>query len=108
MPGISLFVYIGKELLTDTEESYAEHPYIRGYYKDYYIEIVPCYKIEKSSQKLSAVDRTPLHTDYVKNNPGTDYCKSQLAPHASKLCKTIIFFFIYYLTYIKMKNESYF
>ena len=63
---ISLF--IGKKLLTDTEESYAEHPYIRGYYKEYYVEIVPCYKIEKASQKLSAVDRTPLHTEYVKKN----------------------------------------
>lgn len=59
---------IGKTLLINTEESYAEHPYIRGYYKDYYVEIVPCYKIEKASQKLSAVDRTPLHTEYVKKN----------------------------------------
>ena len=59
---------IGKKLLKKTEESYAEHPYIRGYYKDYYVEIVPCYKIEKASQKLSAVDRTPLHTKYIKEN----------------------------------------
>lgn len=59
---------IGRKLLIDTEESYAEHPYLRGYYKDYYVELVPCYKIEKASQKLSAVDRTPLHTEYVKNN----------------------------------------
>jgi len=59
---------IGKKLLRDTEESYAEHPYLRGYYKDYYVEIVPCYKIEKASQKLSAVDRTPLHTKYIKKN----------------------------------------
>jgi len=59
---------VGKTILTDTEESYAEHPYIRGYYKKYKVEIVPCYKIEKASQKLSAVDRTPLHTKYVKEN----------------------------------------
>jgi len=59
---------IGKKILTKTEESYAEHPYLRGYYKEYKTEIVPCYKIEKASQKLSAVDRTPLHTKYVKNN----------------------------------------
>jgi len=61
-------LFIGRKILNDTEESYAEHPYIRGYFKDYYVEIVPCYKIEKSSQKLSAVDRTPLHTEYVKKN----------------------------------------
>ena len=59
---------IGKKLLKNTEESYAEHPYLRGYYKDYYVELVPCYKIEKASQKLSAVDRTPLHTKYIKEN----------------------------------------
>jgi len=59
---------IGKSFLEKTEESYAEHPYLRGYYKNFYVEIVPCYKIEKASQKLSAVDRTPLHTKYVKEN----------------------------------------
>lgn len=56
---------IGKKLLSNFEESYAEHPYLRGYYNKYYVEIVPCYKIEKAEQKLSAVDRTPLHTKYV-------------------------------------------
>jgi len=56
---------IGRSLLEKTEESYAEHPYIRGYFNDYKTEIVPCYKIENASQKLSAVDRTPLHTAYV-------------------------------------------
>jgi tRNA nucleotidyltransferase (CCA-adding enzyme) len=59
---------IGRKILTDTEESYAEHPYLRGIYKGFKAEIVPCYKIEKASQKLSAVDRTPLHTKYVKEN----------------------------------------
>ena len=59
---------IGRELLTDTEESYAEHPYLRGIFRGFKAEIVPCYKIEKASQKLSAVDRTPLHTKYVKEN----------------------------------------
>ena len=59
---------IGRKLLEKTEESYAEHPYIRGYFKNYKTEIVPCYRIEKASQKLSAVDRTPLHTEYVKEH----------------------------------------
>ncbi len=59
---------IGRAILKDTEESYAEHPYIRGFYKNNKVEIVPCYKIEKASQKLSAVDRTPLHTKYVREN----------------------------------------
>jgi tRNA nucleotidyltransferase (CCA-adding enzyme) len=59
---------IGRSFLKDTEESYAEHPYLRGYHNNYYVELVPCYKIENASQKLSAVDRTPLHTKYVKEN----------------------------------------
>ncbi len=59
---------LGKKILKDTEESYAEHPYLRGYYKKFDVEIVPSYKIEKASQKLSAVDRTPLHTKYIKEN----------------------------------------
>lgn len=59
---------IGKKLLKNTEECYAEHPYIRGYYHNQRVEIVPCYKIESASQKLSAVDRTPLHTKYVKEH----------------------------------------
>lgn len=59
---------IGKSFLEKTEESYAEHPYLRGYYKEFYTEIVPCYKIENAEQKLSAVDRTPLHAKYVKEN----------------------------------------
>jgi tRNA nucleotidyltransferase (CCA-adding enzyme) len=59
---------IGKNFLKNTEESYAEHPYLRGYYKEFYTEIVPCYKIENAEQKLSAVDRTPLHTKYVKEH----------------------------------------
>ena len=59
---------IGRSFLKDTEESYAEHPYLRGYHKNYYVELVPCYKIENASQKLSAVDRTPLHTKYVREN----------------------------------------
>ena len=56
---------IGRAILKDGEECYAEHPYVRGYFKGYKTEIVPCYKIESASQKLSAVDRTPLHTNYV-------------------------------------------
>jgi len=66
---------IGKKILKNTEESYAEHPYIRGYYKDFKIEIVPCYKIEKACQKISAVDRTPLHTEFIKKNLKEDQKK---------------------------------
>src|SRR5437762_2022879 len=44
---------------------YAEHPYTRGWYGGFEVEIVPCYRITDATQRLSAVDRTPLHVDYV-------------------------------------------
>jgi tRNA nucleotidyltransferase (CCA-adding enzyme) len=59
---------IGRAILTHQEECFAEHPYVRGVFKGVKTELVPCYKIEKASQKLSAVDRTPLHTTYVRDH----------------------------------------
>lgn len=59
---------IGRYILKNQEECFAEHPYMRGTYKGVKTEIVPCYKIESASQKLSAVDRTPLHTKYIKQH----------------------------------------
>ncbi|MBN1281111.1 MAG: CCA tRNA nucleotidyltransferase [Candidatus Thermoplasmatota archaeon] len=59
---------IGRALLTEQEECYAEHPYVRGLFQGVKTELVPCYKITSATQKLSAVDRTPLHTTYVKNH----------------------------------------
>lgn len=59
---------IGHAVLESSEECFAEHPYVRGYFNGIKTEIVPCYKIESASQKLSAVDRTPLHTAYVKTH----------------------------------------
>ena len=59
---------IGKRILKEHEERYAEHPYIRGKYKGYDVDIVPCYKVRKASEKISAVDRTPFHTDFIREN----------------------------------------
>jgi tRNA nucleotidyltransferase (CCA-adding enzyme) len=59
---------IGRAILEQQEECFAEHPYVRGVFQGYKTELVPCYKIDSASQKLSAVDRTPLHTRYVKKH----------------------------------------
>ena len=53
------------ELLDRGVHMYAEHPYTRGFYRGFQVEIVPCYRITEASQRMSAVDRTPLHVDYV-------------------------------------------
>ena len=58
---------IGRAVINGREH-YAEHPYINGFYKGYEVDIVPCYKIEKIEQKMSAVDRTPFHTKYIIEN----------------------------------------
>lgn len=62
-----LGVAVGKEAIGGREH-YAEHPYIRGNFKGIKVDIVPAYKIEDASQKMTAVDRTPFHTEYVKKH----------------------------------------
>jgi len=59
-------LFIGRSILSNIEECFAEHPYLRGEFESYKTEIVPCYSIEYADQKLSAVDRTPLHTKYIQ------------------------------------------
>lgn len=59
---------IGKKVLPTWKIQYAEHPYVRGEYKGYTIDIVPCYKVKSVSKKMSAVDRTPFHTAYIKKH----------------------------------------
>jgi len=53
------------DLLDRPVRMYAEHPYTRGWFRGFEVEIVPCYRITDAAQRLSAVDRTPLHVDYV-------------------------------------------
>jgi tRNA nucleotidyltransferase (CCA-adding enzyme) len=47
-------------------ERFAEHPYLEAFVNDVRVNIVPCYDV-KRGEWLSATDRTPFHTDYVKN-----------------------------------------
>ena len=46
-------------------ERFAEHPYLEAIIDDIYVNVVPCYDV-KSGEWISATDRTPFHTDYVK------------------------------------------
>lgn len=49
-------------------EAYAEHPYIEAEIERYTVDFVPAFKIEKAEEAVSSVDRTPLHTEYVKRH----------------------------------------
>ena len=60
--GKSVFEILGSSFEID----YAEHPYVKGIYKNYEIEIVPCYSVASAAKIHSAVDRTPFHTSYVR------------------------------------------
>lgn len=49
----------------ETVERYADHPYLEGFVEGTRVNVVPCYKVEKGGW-LSATDRTPFHTDFMK------------------------------------------
>ena len=53
-------------------ERYAEHPFVEASIDDYRIDIVPCYRISKYSERLTSVDRTPLHTKYLSESMKED------------------------------------
>ncbi|MDP3485596.1 MAG: CCA tRNA nucleotidyltransferase [Methanobacteriaceae archaeon] len=65
-------LYLGHECIIfmfgKSEERYASHPYVTGYINGYSVDFVPCYLIEDAEQLKSAVDRTILHTHYIKEN----------------------------------------
>jgi len=46
-------------------ERFAEHPYLEAIVDYVRVNIVPCYQTERG-EWLSATDRTPFHTEYVK------------------------------------------
>ncbi len=56
---------IGRRVLPDGEESYAEHPYITGRWRHWDADVVPAYEVDDPARRLSAVDRTPFHTRLV-------------------------------------------
>lgn len=50
------------------EEHYASHPYLTSNINGFDVDFVPCYKIKSSEELKSAVDRTLLHTKYIKSH----------------------------------------
>ncbi|WP_458453123.1 CCA tRNA nucleotidyltransferase [Methanobrevibacter sp.] len=56
------------EFNSTPQHHFASHPYVTTDIEGCEVDIVPCYAIEDGSQLKSAVDRTILHTRYVKSN----------------------------------------
>ena len=50
-----------------TQLRFAEHPYVEGWVNEVRVNVVPCYDVEKGQWK-SAADRSPFHTEYVKEH----------------------------------------
>lgn len=59
---------VGKKILEDVTKRYAEHPYVKGKYRDFEVEIVPCFGVDSPQNLKSAVDRTPFHDAFVREN----------------------------------------
>jgi tRNA nucleotidyltransferase (CCA-adding enzyme) len=58
---------VGHAALPDGEEVYADHPYVHGAIEGVAVDVVPCYRIDRAADARSPVDRTPFHTEYVRD-----------------------------------------
>ncbi len=58
-------IKIGEKVLEDHQRKYTQHPYINGTFMGMEADIVPCLKLERGRSVITAVDRTPLHTEYI-------------------------------------------
>ena len=57
---------VGHAVLPDGHEEFAEHPYVKGEYDGFMVDLVPCYRLEAATEIRSAVDRSPFHTEYLR------------------------------------------
>jgi len=53
--------------IIEGEEKYAQHPYLRGTFEGYSVDMVPAYKLDDTSSLMTAVDRTPFHVKYIND-----------------------------------------
>ena len=66
--GLALGKAVAKKFGVKSTVHYAEHPYTKMRIRGYDIDLVPCYKIGMGEKIISAVDRSPLHTEYILAN----------------------------------------
>ncbi|WP_224447784.1 CCA tRNA nucleotidyltransferase [Haloprofundus salilacus] len=56
---------VGRAVLPGGHEEYAEHPYVKGEFEGFEVDLVPCYDVPEATDIQSAVDRTPFHNAYL-------------------------------------------
>ncbi|MFB6195183.1 MAG: CCA tRNA nucleotidyltransferase [Haloplanus sp.] len=57
---------VGRAVLPEGHEEYAEHPYVTGEIRSFDVDLVPCYDVADATEIQSAVDRTPFHDAYLQ------------------------------------------
>ena len=58
-------IMIGAFPGTRYQMNYAEHPYIKFHINGRTVDLVPAYKMKEGGERLTAVDRSVLHTKYI-------------------------------------------
>ena len=79
-----LGLQVGHAVLPEGREEYAEHPYVKGSFEGFDVDLVPCYRLADASEVRSAVDRTPFHTEYL-----TERLDDRLAGEV-RVCKAFL------------------
>lgn len=63
--GLEIGKKVAKAFKTKATTHYAEHPYTKMNIRGYDVDLVPCYELKRGEKIISAVDRSPLHTEYI-------------------------------------------
>ncbi|RLJ06863.1 MAG: CCA tRNA nucleotidyltransferase [Candidatus Aenigmatarchaeota archaeon] len=71
--GLEIGKKIVKKLKGKHIIAYAEHPYVRGFVNGFWVDIVPCYKLENAREIKSSVDRTPFHNEWLSEKFKKEY-----------------------------------
>lgn len=59
---------VGRGVLSDVHKRYAQHPYLMGQFRGRAVDLVPAYRVAEAGARMSAVDRTPFHTAWVRSH----------------------------------------
>jgi tRNA nucleotidyltransferase (CCA-adding enzyme) len=68
---------VGPHVLESVQKKYAQHPYLMGTFRGRAVDLVPAYAVAEAGAKMSAVDRTPFHTGWVRSHLG-DHKRGQV------------------------------
>jgi tRNA nucleotidyltransferase (CCA-adding enzyme) len=72
--GLEIGEKVCKSLGVKPVVHYAEHPYTKTVFKGYDVDLVPCYSLKPGEKIISAVDRSPLHTEFIQNHLTPKQC----------------------------------